>query len=242
MEHDYFEEPVGAQSKVNVLVEVGTLEIRPHEEPLITIEVEARHMKVTAGRNENTVFVRAERDESWSRKLGRLFRNDNPEAHVVIHAPADCRPEVKVVTGKLSVQGITAPVTARVVTGRLKLANLGGPIYAKNVTGAIHYQGELTADNHRFETTTGHIYLGLSQLPNAQLDARTTTGHIHCDLPLAERRQERHIPGGRLSGVFGSGKGHIAARVVTGKIEFDSVHPFNPSSVISRQSFSQEFP
>lgn len=223
MKHYYFEEPVGEESKLNVLVEVGSVEIWPHDENLITIEVEARHMEVTTDRNENTIFVRAERDEAWlQKKLLRLFMNDNPEAHLTIHVPTNCQVDSKVITGGLSIESITAPVTARTVTGRIGLTNLSGPIYAKTVTGSIQYQGELTVAHHRFETTTGHISLNLSRVPDAQLDAQTTTGHIHCDLPLVEKRHKRTIPGDQLSGVLGSGQGRVVARVVTGKIELQT--------------------
>lgn len=227
MEHYHFEERVEAQSKLNVVVEVGSVEIQPGNSHVVTVEAEARHMNVTVSRSEGTLYVRAERDEAWRnqpRKMRWLFGDDSPRAHLTIHAPIDCQLQVKVITGKLSIRGVAAPVTTRVITGRTTLEDLKGPIYAKTVTGNITYQGSLVNDNHRFEATTGRILLSLSEIPNAQLDARTTTGRIRCSLPLTVKTGEpRHWLGSRLTGTLGTGEGRIAARIVTGSLQLENV-------------------
>ncbi|KAA3665041.1 MAG: hypothetical protein DWQ04_02660, partial [Chloroflexi bacterium] len=75
----------------------------------------------------------------------------------------------------------------------------------------------------RFEAITGKVQLKLTKEPNATFDARTTTGNIHCNLPLTEQKESRHFTGGRISGKLGSGEGHIKARVVTGSLQLVSV-------------------
>jgi DUF4097 and DUF4098 domain-containing protein YvlB len=230
MEHYYFEELVEEQDKLNVFVEVGSVSVYPHDGRIVIVEAEAQHMNLTMNRNENTLFVQAKCDEAWrntSRKLSWPFSDHNPRAHLTIHAPIDCQLQVKVITGKLSIRGVAAPVTTRVVTGQTRLEDLGGPIWAKTVTGNIYYQGALANDNHRFEATTGRISLSLSQVPDAQLDARTTTGRIHCGLPLSDKTDQTHRgPGSRLTGNLGSGEGRIAARIVTGSLHLENLqHP-----------------
>jgi DUF4097 and DUF4098 domain-containing protein YvlB len=137
--------------------------------------------------------------------------------------PADCEVRAKTITGQLSVSGLNAPITTRVITGKTRLENLAGPIYAKSVTGNVQYRGLLANDSHRFETTTGNVLLALSNVPDAYVDARITTGHIHCDFPLQKQIERRHITGARLRDTFGSGAGKIKARVVTGSLHLEQV-------------------
>jgi len=234
MEHYYFEEVIEEQDKLNIFVEVGSVDVYPHDGRVVIVEAEARHMDLTMNRDGDTLFVQAKCDEAWrstSRKLSSPFSNDNPRAHLTIHAPVDCQVQVKVITGKLSIRGVAAPVTTRVVTGQTRLEDLGGPIWAKTVTGNIYYHGALASDNHRFEATTGRISLSLSQVPDAQLDARTTTGRIHCALPLTNQIDKtRRGPGSRLTGNLGSGEGRIAARIVTGSLHLENLKHKVPSA------------
>lgn len=219
MKEQYFEEAVkSGKSKLNVMVEVGEVEVLPHEKPLITVEAETQHVIVTVYQEENGVFVRAEVEDGWMGSIGRLFRGDHPKAKLLIHVPADCEIKAKTVTGTLTIRDITAAVTTHVTTGKTQLTNLGGPIYAKAVTGQMIYDGLLIDDNHRFETVTGDLQLRLTKEPNAKVDIGTTTGRVHCDFPLTDSKQERHLVGGKLKGTLGAGTGHLKARVVTGSL------------------------
>jgi DUF4097 and DUF4098 domain-containing protein YvlB len=111
-----------------------------------------------------------------------------------------------------------APITTHVITGKTKLTDLGGPIYAKSVTGFLSYNGYLSEENHRFETTTGDLQLRLTKEPNAHMDMKTVTGRVHCGFPLTNERQQSHVVGRKITGTLGAGTGHIKARVVTGNL------------------------
>jgi hypothetical protein len=213
-----FAEPVDEKTKLDVAVEIGSVTIRPSTQKEIHIEASYRHMDVWVERRDHTVFVRAEQEEGFRQRLSRLFSSDQPKADIVIHLPAHCEIQAKTVTGSLDVEGVQAPVTGRVITGKLHLKDIQGPIYAKTVTGKLHYAGELTAENHRFETVTGEIRLTLPHTTNARLTAHTTTGKLRCRLPLAERQAQNHFVGGKLRGVLGSGAGQIKVKVTTGNM------------------------
>ncbi|MBK8902866.1 MAG: DUF4097 family beta strand repeat protein [Anaerolineaceae bacterium] len=213
-----FVEPVDEQTKLDVMVEVGTVTIRPSIHKEIHIEATYRHMDVWVERQGDTVVVRAEQEEDFLQRLTHLFSSDHAKADVVIDLPAHCEVQAKTVTGTLDVEGILAPVTARVITGQLTLRDLAGAIYAKTVTGQLTYSGPLSEDNHRFETVTGEIVLALPADTNAELSAQTTTGSVRCQLPLNNRQEERHFVGGKLRGTLGSGAGRIKAKITTGSL------------------------
>ena len=224
MKKQYFEEVVkNSKSKLNVVVEVGELEVLPHEKPMITVEAETQHVSLTVyqgdgHQGDGTVFVRAEVEDGWLGSIGRLLRGDHPKAKLTIHVPTNCEIKAKTVTGTLAVRDIMAAVTTHVTTGKTQLTNLGGPIYAKAITGQMVYDGLLVDDSHRFETVTGELRLHLRKEPNAKVDIKTTTGRVHCDFPLTNQKQERHWVGGKLKGTLGAGTGQLKARVVTGNL------------------------
>ncbi|MCA9976408.1 MAG: DUF4097 family beta strand repeat protein [Anaerolineales bacterium] len=219
----HFEEQVEAKEcQLNVYVEIGKVSIQPHDAPLIVVDAEVENMLFRVTHEQNIVHVYAEQDEGWEQHLKRLLAGQKTKATVTIYVPSTCVVQAKVTTGQLRVQGVQAPVTARVITGDAKLANLGGAIYARVVTGSLDYQGSLSSEAHSFKTTTGQVKLRLRE-PDAQLDARTTTGHIVCDLPLAQRSQQHHLVGSKVSGVLGKGAGRIKAQTVTGSLHLSSM-------------------
>lgn len=223
-----FVESVDEQTKLDVLVEVGSVTIRPSTGKEMHIEATYRHMDVWVERQGNTVVVRAEQEEDFLQRLVRLFNNDHPKADLVIDLPAHCEVQAKTVTGAMEIEGILAPVNARVVTGQLKLQALSGPIYAKTITGQLTYTGPLSEDNHRFETVTGEIVLSLPADTNAELSAQTVTGSVSCKLPLSNRLEERHFVGGKLRGTLGSGAGRIKAKITTGSLTVRSLKEMMP--------------
>ena len=218
MKTTQFVEAVDEQTKLDVLVEIGSVTIRPSTEKIITVDATYRHMDVWVERQGDTIVVRAEQEETFLQSLTRLFNNDHPKADITIHLPPHCEVHAKTVTGKLSVTGVQAPVTGRVITGKLALKEIRGPIYAKTITGKLSYTGELIEENHRFETVTGEMVLTLPKTTNARLSAQTTTGSLTCQLPLTERQEERHFVGGKLQGTLGSGAGRIKAKISTGSL------------------------
>ena len=213
-----FVEAADAQTKLDVLVEIGSVTIRPSTSQEIIVNATYRHMDVWVERREDTVMVRAEQEDEFFLKLGRLFNNDHPKAELIIELPAHCEIHAKTITGRLDVAGIDAPVTSRVTTGQLTLNEIHGPIYAKTITGKLVYKGALSQENHRFETMTGEIVLALPENTDAKLSAQAATGKLNCQLPLTNRHEERHFVGGKLHGVLGSGTGRIKAKVGTGSL------------------------
>jgi hypothetical protein len=183
-------------------------------------------MDVWVERQNDTVIVRAKQEEGFTLKLKRLLQNEHPKAKLIIDVPPHCPIEAKTITGSLEIEVGSAPVSARVITGKLRLQDIQAPIYAKTVTGQLTYTGHHTDEDHRFESATGEIVLTLSEPVNAQLTAQTGTGNLSCGLPLTERREERHLVGGKLRGTLGNGVGRIKAKIGTGSLV---IRPLTPT-------------
>lgn len=217
----YFQEEFPDQCKLDVDVEVGSVEVKAHNGRYISVEVEYENMEIDVKRQGNTLFVRAEVDPnsnettSW---LEKLLSWSHRKARFTIKVPADCEININTVTGKTAVSDVNAPVTIRTITGSTLLANIGGPIYAKTTTGKLDYNGILTDDQHRFEAVTGSICLRLRKEPNAMVDASTTTGKLHIGFPMYKKSENTHVTGGRVKGMLGSGNGRIKAKITTGSL------------------------
>lgn len=229
METQQFEEQLTkGPASLKVTNEIGTITIVPGSDDDRTIHVnaESRGMVIIVSRSDNTVTVRAEREEAWRNPLEQLkglFTNEHPEAHLIIQVPADCDVNAKIITGSLAISGIDGVVNGRVITGSAKLTNLGGPINAKTVTGKLSYNGRLTNDTHHFKTVTGAVKLNLTHLPDARLDARTDVGGIHCEFLKGTAVTAQNMVGSRLRDVLGSGQGHVKIRVATGGIQLNHI-------------------
>ena len=221
----HFTETVDAKTKLDVLVEIGSLIMRPSIDGDVHIEATYRHMDIWIERHDNTVVVRAEQEEDMAQKLGRPFRDGHPKVDLTIDVPTHCPIQAKVISGSLALSEMMAPVSARVITGQLHLREIQAPIYAKTVTGQLAYTGSLTEDNHRFEVTSGEMVLTVPEGTNGQLYAQTITGSVSCQLPLTERHEERRLIGRKLRGTLGSGTGRIKAKVTTGNLEIRPLQP-----------------
>lgn len=224
MDKHHFEEVVGKKgSKLHLHVEVGTAVIHTHHEPSIIIDAETENMTISVSRSGDTVSVRVEHEDGWAETIKKWMKQQPVRSSLTVLVPPECEVQSRVITGKLEVRDVQAPVSARLTTGKALLSSLGGPVYAKAVTGNIRYTGNLVEDNHTFKVTTGNINLQFHDEPNARLSARATTGSIQCDLPLAKESQQRQWVGAKLKGVLGSGDGQIRASIVTGNVRLTSL-------------------
>lgn len=218
----FIEEFPTAKGLLDVDVRSGQVQILPHDGRTVAITAQVENADVAVTRSDNTVYVKSQhgRQSGESSWLERFLQGAfNSKVILTIHLPDDCEVQANVITGKLSITGINAPITGRVTTGELSLTDIGGPIYAKCITGKLHYDGILVNASHRFETMTGQISLCVPKEPNAHLDASTITGQVQCDFPLTQSQNKRYLTGGKLRGTLGSGEGTIKAKVTTGSFQ-----------------------
>lgn len=215
-----FEEPLDiVNGEINVNIETGSVAIETHDQPVVWVEGEGRHVDVSVSRHEDVIYVTSEDQES---SLGKWFGrfSEHPKVKMVIHVPAKCRVRLKTVTGSAVIQDIQASVYAEVITGALTLINLGDVIDAQVVTGTILYDGVLPKTDNHFSATTGKVELNLDEAPDVQIHAKTVTGRIFCDFDLNNQKRGGSLTGDHLSGVIGAGTCSLWAKVVTGTVHF----------------------
>lgn len=211
--HHFEADVVEGKDVLDVRVEIGTVDVQVHELPKVVIDVAYREMDVTFEREGNRLVLEAEQSGN------KLFKwRKHPKADVVVLIPAGCAVNVRVVTGKVNISDITAPVMSKLVTGNAQLTNLGDSIDVKVVTGNIRYEGILADAEHRFKAVTGNVRLALNKEPNVWFKAKTTTGRIRCDLPLHKETWNNGFVGQKVSGMLGSGAGKIQASLTTGNV------------------------
>ncbi len=221
MKNLHFEEEFLKACTLNVDIKVGSVEIDSHNGRFISVDVQFEAMDIDVYRQENTLFIKAvtekssDNTQSWVQKL---LQGSKSTTHFKINVPENCTINGNIITGKTVVTNVNAPVTVRTTTGSTQLRNIGGPIYAKTVTGKLTYDGILTDEQHRFETITGSIRLRLHKEPNVMVDASTITGKLNVDFPLHKKSEKRHVTGGRVKGMLGSGNGRIKAKIITGSL------------------------
>lgn len=210
--HHFEADVVEGKDVLDVRVEVGSVDVQVHDLPTVVIDVAYRGMDVTFEREGGRLVLEA------VVVGGRWKWRRQSRAKVVVLVPAGCPVNVRVVTGKVTINGIAAPVKSHIVTGNASLSNLGDAIDAKVVTGNIRYNGLLADVEHRFKAVTGNVRLTLAKEPNVQFRAKTTTGRIHCDFPLHKAAWNNGFVGQKVSGMLGSGAGRIQASLITGNV------------------------
>ena len=90
-----FIETADTQTILDVMVDIGSVQIRPSTSQEIIVDATYRHMDVWLERHENTVIVRAEQEDDFLQKVGRFFTNDHPKAEIIIQLPAHCEIQAK---------------------------------------------------------------------------------------------------------------------------------------------------
>lgn len=215
MKTEFWEETLRpGKDEVDIFVVIGRVQVQTHDQPLARVEISYRDLDVSVQRVDNVLYVKVEQgDRRW-----KWWNGARPKAIVNVTIPAECAVRLKTITGRTTIQDVIAPVKADITTGKLHLSNLGGAVDAKTITGHIRYTGSLVEDQHRFVSTTGKVDLQLAGMPDAMLNAKTVTGRIRCDLPLAAAKEKRNFTSQSLHGRLGAGSGEIRVRVVTGSI------------------------
>ncbi len=138
---------------------------------------------------------------------------------------------IKLINGSLDVENIAGDVRAECINGRLRALGLGGRIDLSTVNGTLEatYTGGKLAVNSatpqnsgpasqdiHLKSVNGNLVLTLASDTNAEVRAKTVSGHISNDfgLPVDDGKYVGHS----LAGRFGTGAGRIELKNVNGSI------------------------
>jgi DUF4097 and DUF4098 domain-containing protein YvlB len=196
----------------------GRITISTWDEPRVRIEAE----KAAGSRHalrDLEVVVKGEGDEvaveTRQPRIRWLGSSGRVEYRVTV--PRKAHLSVRSVNGRVEIDGVEGPVKASTVNGSVELTELAGEVDASTVNGSVtarltHLDPE---SRNEIDTTNGTVRLTLPRDADADLEARTVNGRIHCDFDLeSEARSSRR----RLEGRIGRGGARFELHTVNGSV------------------------
>lgn len=119
-----------------------------------------------------------------------------------IDVPQSLSLTLQTTNGAIDVDGVRGDHVVRTTNGHINVENSGGSVDAETTNGGIRVAlSDVTPGRPlRFITTNGGITLDLPSTLNADVEASTSNGSIHTDLPILTNRAESHSLSGRING------------------------------------------
>ncbi|HLY93163.1 MAG TPA: DUF4097 family beta strand repeat-containing protein [Candidatus Angelobacter sp.] len=132
----------------------------------------------------------------------------------------------------LHARSMSAPVTLTAITATyIDVQSSGGPVHLSKVTGPrvavatangnIDYHGDCAGGgDYRFSTHSGDIEMWLPAYASVDLSARSRSGSVDNEFPLAEKQHQVNPPiqGRSFAGTSNSGSSSVELQSISGKI------------------------
>jgi len=126
--------------------------------------------------------------------------------------------EIKLINGKLDVNGVSGEVRASCINGRLEAHDLGGAARLSTINGRLDARfGQLAGRDVELNSVNGSVELTIPSDSQAEIEASTVSGGIENDFGL--HVNNHRFVGHDLRGELGSGATHIRLENVNGRIE-----------------------
>jgi len=128
------------------------------------------------------------------------------------------RIKASTVNGSIKAEGMQGPANFEAVNGEIEAIITSGPVKIETVNGPISCYLRNLKDNLSLETVNGPIKIKIASETglNGYLEARSTNGAIHIDVPLIFKNLTQSR--GRFEGQIGTGGPLIRLRTVNGSI------------------------
>ena len=147
-------------------------------------------------------------------------RNRHWSVSYEVFVPTNSSASLQTVNGGINVNDVTGNLEFKAVNGGVNLKRVGGNIQGRTTNGGLNIElagDRWTGNGMDVTTTNGGITLKVPQNFSAHLDAETSNGGIHSDLPLqtgpAGGRVER-----RVSAAIGLGGAMLKLRTTNGGV------------------------
>jgi hypothetical protein len=181
------------------------------------------------------------RPQRHSANITVTVQKDCPTQLGVVNATAivsgvSARTSLKSMSGDLTLDGVTGAVDANTVSGNVEAQGLNGSVVFKSVSGdltladgqvgrldAKTVSGRVTADvglapagEMRVGTLSGEVAIRLPEHTSAQVNLRSTSGHVHSDFDALD--SARGPSSKNVTGTLGGGSGKLSVASVSGDV------------------------
>ncbi|MGB9233674.1 MAG: DUF4097 family beta strand repeat-containing protein [Terriglobales bacterium] len=137
--------------------------------------------------------------------------------------------EIKLVNGRLDIQGVAGEIHASCVNGRLEARNLQGRTELSTVNGSLDASvDQLPSSGLKLSSVNGRLHVTLPSDTNAEVKASTVSGGIHNEFGLSATKHQ--YVGHSLHGQLGAGGALVKLSNVNGAIEISHSNDGRPLS------------
>lgn len=127
--------------------------------------------------------------------------------------------EIETTSGDASIRELTTDrVKFCTVSGDFKADAVTGDVDAHSTSGDTDMSFTKVPGRVEVKTISGDVHLAMPSDAGFALDARSTSGDVTCDFPIAITSSHQGAGENSLAGTVGSGKGSISVKTVSGDI------------------------
>lgn len=218
--------PFNANGEISLANVNGNVAIRTWDRPEVKIEgeksakteEELKLIGLTIDAKADALAVKTDfpkRSGGWSWFGGDTIR---AAVEITLTVPATARlRKIDSVNGRILIEGVRGPVTARSVNGGVTAKGLTADTSLETVNGTIRAEfASVSADQQiTARTVNGATTIALPKDANITVRARTVNGGVSCDLPI---KLEGKLRRSSLTGTIGTGSATLKAETVNGGV------------------------
>ena len=173
------------------------------------IEIDARASSLSI----RTTYPEHDHNWNWG------SRNNPASVEYTLTVPRAAKlDEIKLINGRLDVNGVSGEVNASCINGRLAAHNLAGRARLSTINGRLEATfDQLAGHSVELNSVNGSVDLTIPSDSKAEIEASTVSGGINNDFGL--HVNNHHFVGHDLRGELGSGGTRIKLANVNGRIE-----------------------
>jgi DUF4097 and DUF4098 domain-containing protein YvlB len=173
------------------------------------IEIDARASSLSI----RTTYPEHDHNWNWG------SRNNPASVEYTLTVPRAAKlDEIKLINGRLDVNGVSGEVNASCINGRLEARNLAGRARLSTINGRLEATfDQLAGHSVQLNSVNGSVDLTIPSDSKAEIEASTVSGGINNDFGL--HVNNHHFVGHDLRGELGSGGTRIKLANVNGRIE-----------------------
>jgi DUF4097 and DUF4098 domain-containing protein YvlB len=177
------------------------------EEAKIEIDAKASSLSI------RTTYPEHDHNWNWG------SRNNPASVEYTLTVPRAAKlDEIKLINGRLDVNGVSGEVNASCINGRLEAHNLAGRARLSTINGRLEATfDQLAGHSVELNSVNGSVDLTIPSDSKAEIEASTVSGGINNDFGL--HVNNHHFVGHDLRGELGNGGTRIKLANVNGRIE-----------------------